>query len=226
MNQITFRSEQALHEGAARFFEEKAVRAIRARGRFLVALSGGRTPIPTYNLLARSQRIDWNKVGIFWSDERCVPPSDPASNFSSARDALLDHASIPQNCVHRIHGEDSPAQAADAYETVIRDIIPDGRFDLILLGMGVDGHTASLFPDHKALDEIIHWVVPVCVPAEPPHRITMTLPLIVKARHILMLTIGDEKEQVRQRIVGGEQLPAGRVKPVDGTMTWYASHGP
>jgi len=223
VNEEHFADLEELHTKAAHLFAELAAQSILARSRFIVALSGGSTPLPIYQRLATLSGIDWSRVHVFWSDERCVSPDDPASNYAAARAALLDRIRGPSPHVHRIPAEDPPSEAADRYEGTVRTIIPNGRFDLILLGMGVDGHTASLFPDHEALCETTRWFVPVRVLAKPAQRITMTLPLIVRARHVLMLTAGNEKERTRRRIVNGEQLPAGRVRPLDGTLTWYST---
>ena len=226
MRHVRFAGPAELHAGAAEAIARRAVQAIEARGRFAIALSGGKTPIPVYEQLGADAVIDWQNTHVFWSDERCVPPEDDSSNFGSAKRVLLDRVNIPGSNIHRIPGEQSPVDAAQAYEKTLRELIPDGRLDLILLGMGADGHTASLFPGHPALQERERWILPVHVRAEPPWRVTMTLPLINNARHVLMLSVGQEKEQTRKRIAAGEDLPAGRVRPSAGEFAWYTSSGP
>ena len=220
MKTITFPETDALYDHATKQFQILAEEAVRLRDRFLVALSGGSTPIPLYERLARSEAMDWESVHIFWSDERCVPPDDPASNYTAARKALLERVPIPAAQIHRIEGERPPLEAADAYEVLVRQTLgADGRFDLVLLGLGADGHTASLFPRHQALTEIERWILPVHVSSDPAWRITMTLPSINAARHVQFLIVGKEKSDAVSRIERGEDLPAARVRPTDGDVT-------
>ena len=221
MKLVRFDDPEALFAYAAERFAHIGAAAIRDRGRFLVALSGGKTPRPLFERLASpgyAERLDWSAVDVFWADERCTPPDDPASNYGSAHRALLVKVSIPPENVHRIHGELSPLAAADLYELSLRAVLgEEGRLDLIVLGIGADGHTASLFPRHQALTEADRWVVPVHVPADPPWRVTMTLPLINAARHVLMLVAGAEKAGTVRDLASGKPLPASRVQPVDGS---------
>jgi len=213
-----------LYDGAAALFSEHACKAIGARRRFSVALSGGRAPRGLYERLAGSpwrDRIDWPSIHVFWSDERCVPPDDTASNYRTSRLSLLDRVPIPQTNTHRIEGDRRPLDAADAYEVQLRSFLgPANRIDFVLLGMGSDGHTASLFPRHQALLETQRWILPVHTSAEPPWRITMTLPLINTARHVLFLVTGSEKAQAVKRIRAGEHLPASRIAPDNGDVSW------
>jgi 6-phosphogluconolactonase len=170
---------------AAEGFVDRARAAIGERGRFAVALSGGSTPRALYALLAAepyAARVDWDRVDVFWSDERAVGPDDPASNYGMARAALLDHVAVPAANVHRIRGEDAPERAAAAYETELRHEMPDGRLDLVLLGMGADGHTASLFPGTAAIRENERWVVAHHVAAVAAWRNTLTPVAINSAR--------------------------------------------
>ena len=215
-----FETTEALYDHAADLFVRIGAGAIEARGRFLVALSGGQTPRPLYEHLGSSAySLDWSKVDFFWSDERSVPPTDPRSNYRSAREVLLDRVSVPPDRVHPIEGELDPLAAADAYEVELRRVLgADGRLDLILFGIGADGHTASLFPRHQALTETERWFVPVHAPAEPPWRVTMTLPLINAARHVLFLATGAEKAVAVQDLVDGKPLPVSLVRPADGTV--------
>jgi len=220
MKLVRFDSREDLFAHAADRFVRIGAEAIRERGRYLVALSGGKTPRPLHERLAASAKLDWAAVDVFWADERSVPPTDPQSNYRSARETLLDRVPIPADRIHRIAGELDPLAAADAYEVELRRVVgADGRFDLILLGIGADGHTASLFPRHQALTETERWIVPVHAPAEPPWRITMTLPLIHAARHVLFLVTGAEKAQAVQAVEEGSPVPAGLVRPTDGTVT-------
>jgi len=165
-------TREALMEAAAARFVSAAGTALRASGRFVVALAGGSTPKALYALLAGAPwagRVDWSRVHVFWGDERCVPPDDPASNYRMACEALLAHVPVSERNVHRIRGEDDPRRAAAAYERVLRETFatpvgpprraPGARFDLVLLGMGDNGHTASLFPGGTAVRETERWVV-------------------------------------------------------------------
>ena len=220
MKTIRFLETERLYDQAASRFETLSARACRARGRFLVALAGGSTPLALYARLARSKAIDWEKAHIFWSDERCVPPDDSASNFGAARRTLLDHVPIPEDQIHRIEGERDPLDAADAYEVLVRrELGGSDPFDLILLGIGVDGHTASLFPRHQALTETERWVLPVHAPSEPPWRVTMTLPLINAARNVLLLAVGTDKADAVRAFHEGATIPASSIRPERGQAT-------
>jgi 6-phosphogluconolactonase len=221
-----------LAQAAAEHFVAQATEAIAARGRFVVALAGGSTPRPTYALLAGgafAAQVKWPRVHVFWSDERCVPPNHAGSNYRMAREALLDRVPIPTANVHRIRGELPPPQAAAAYESELEAVLSaGGRFDLILLGMGADGHTASLFPGTPALAERRRWVVENDVETLDAWRITLTLPVINAARQVTFLVSGAEKAEALARIRAGEPLPAGLVQPAVGRLTWLvdreASH--
>jgi len=224
MKWILCPSLDELARHAADVFTRRSQDAIGRRGRFLVALSGGRTPIALFRRLAepaQSAHVDWPSVHVLWADERCVPPGDAASNYRGARDALLSQVPVPAQNVHRIEGELPPPVAADLYEDGLRGLLgPDGRLDLVLLGMGADGHTASLFPSHPALTESERWAVAVEGPATPLWRVTMTLPLINAARCILFLVAGAEKADVMRRVQAGEDLPAARIAPTEGELLW------
>jgi len=221
MKLVRLDTREALFTQAAEWFARIGADAIGERGRFLVALSGGKTPRPLYERLAASVELDWAAVDLFWADERCVPPADPRSNYQSAREALLDRVPIPADRIHRIAGELDPLAAADAYEIELRRALAEaGRLDLILLGIGMDGHTASLFPRHQTLTETERWVVPVHAPAAPPWRVTMTLPLINAARHVLFLATGAEKAEAVRDLADGKPLPAAMVYPTNGDLTF------
>ncbi|MGH7532424.1 MAG: 6-phosphogluconolactonase, partial [Gemmatimonadales bacterium] len=178
----------ALADAAADGFVTAATEAIEARGRFVVALAGGETPRRTYQRLAtepRRSRVAWSQVVVLWGDERCVPPDAAESNYRMAREALLDHVAVRPEHVHRIHGEKDPAAAATEYEATLRSVLgtPTGppraaagtAIDLVLLGLGTDGHTASLFPGSAATRERHRWVVAEYGSAVSMWRITLTI---------------------------------------------------
>jgi len=217
---IRFETAEALYRHAAVEVERIAADSVRARGTFHLALAGGRTPVPLYRRLAVSTVLDWSAIHLFWSDERCVAPTAPESNYLAAT-ALLRHVPIPPERVHRIRGELDPLTAADAYEITLRRVLgANGRLDLILLGLGADGHTASLFPRHQALTEAERWFVPVHAPAEPPWRVTMTLPMINATRDVLFLISGPAKAPAVRAVEAGEPLPASLVRPMSGHVTF------
>lgn len=202
------------------------------RGRFTLALAGGSTPLALYRLLAAPElrsEIDWATTHIFWGDERAVPPDHPRSNYGATREALLSHLSLPSGQVHRMQGELGATRAAVIYEEELRDLFPDRKaepptLDLVLLGLGADGHTASLFPHHEALRETEHWVVAVRDESLPEPRVTLTLPLLNRARHVLFLVSGAAKADVVREILEGppdrQALPAQGVRPLAGRLTW------
>ena len=177
--------------------------AVAQRGRFTIALAGGSTPAALYSLLASSPlsaEIDWPRWHVFWGDERCVPPDHPDSNYGMAKRTLLDHVPIPPSHVHRMHGEGNPSGAAAEYEHTLHEALaPDGRLDLALLGIGVDGHTASLFPGTAAIYERDRSVVANWVPHLGAHRITLTLPALNGARHVAVLATGADKADAVRR---------------------------
>ena len=203
--------------------------SIAERGRFAVALAGGSTPAALYALLAApplAEEIDWPRWHVFWGDERCVPPDHPDSNYGMAKRTLLDHVPIPPSQVHRMAGEDDPQRAADAYAaTLAETLAPDGRLDLALLGIGDDGHTASLFPGTAALAETERPVVANWVPHLDAHRITLTLPALNRARHVAVLATGaDKADAVRRALApstGDAKPPIALVTPVDAPVVWH-----
>jgi len=215
---------ERLAQAAADRVVALASAAIVERGRFTVALAGGSTPEPAYALLGEqplAQEVDWARVEVYWGDERCVPPDHPDSNYRMARRALLGRVPIPGENIHRIHGELPPREAAAAYRLELQDNLGvDGRFDLVLLGMGPDGHTASLFPGTDALNEGEHSVVAVYVEKLDAWRVTLTLPVINAAHQVVFLVSGEAKADVLARVHAGEPLPAAMVHPVDGQLTW------
>lgn len=222
-------SADAMSHEAARFVLLSTREAVLCTGRCTVALSGGATPGRLYELLASDEyrgALPWDEIEWFWSDERCVPPDDPRSNFRLADQAMLQRAGVAPQQVHRIYGELTPARAALAYESLVRERVPDHAFDLILLGVGEDGHTASLFPGHPVLEEREQLVSAVRGgdTVEVPDRITMTLPLINRARSVLVLAAGASKRKVVQAVQAdavraAERYPVARVRPA-GHLTW------
>lgn len=218
----------ALSRAAADHITELALEAVRQRGRFVLALAGGSTPRATYAELA-SRPVPWDRVHVFFSDERMVPAEHPESNCRMAREALLARVPIPAAHVHPVPTQLEPAVAARVYEEEIRAALPeDGglpRFDLILLGLGTDGHTASLFPGTTALGEAKALVVSNWVPRLDTWRVTFTYPLLDQARAVMFLAAGADKARVVREVVrpaaGGPDHPAGRVRPEAGALTWF-----
>ena len=200
--------EDNLYRRAADLFMETADWAVREKGMFSVALSGGNTPRRLYTLLAEEYagRIPWRNIQVFFGDERCVPPDDPESNFRMANEALLSKVNIPEVNIHRMKGEIEPKQAAKEYEEEIRCVLGDNPFDLILLGMGEDGHTASIFPGSCALDST-KLVESVWVEKLSSHRLTLTPRVILAARHILVLVTGEKKARALKQVIEGPHNP-------------------
>jgi 6-phosphogluconolactonase len=199
--------------------------AIAERGRFTLALAGGDTPRALYRRLAAlpAGTIDWARTVLFFGDERAVPPDHPESNYRMARESLLAPSAIPAEQVHRIMGEAAPQVAAAQYEAVLRAHFADDwpQFDMVLLGLGSDGHTASLFPGTAALDVTDRWVTANHVPALDAWRITLTLPALNQARELLFLVSGAGKADALAAVLApGSDLPAARVRPVQGRLTW------
>ncbi len=211
---------------AARRFSELVGQALDHACRFHVALAGGGTPKLFYRTLAENHRttIDWSRIDFFWSDERWVPLNDPQSNYRMARQNLLDPLGIAESQIFRVATESGDRdQAAAEYEKrVIEHMGVPPVFDLILLGAGEDGHTASLFPGSAALDKTDRWVVSNWVEKLQAWRITFTLPLLNQARHVFFLVNGPGKAEVLEAIFRGGSLPAARVQPVQGQVEWYA----
>jgi 6-phosphogluconolactonase len=199
---------------------------IQERGRFTLVLSGGRTPRRLYQLL-EPEDLEWERVQLFFGDERCVPPDAEGSNYGMARGALLNRIPVSPEQVHRIPGELAPEEAARRAEEDLRASVPGDPWpvlDLVVLGMGPDGHTASLFPGSPELEESTRLMVPVHRPEMPqPWRVSMTLPVINAARRVLVLVGGSHKApMVRRALDGDPAVPAGRVRPA-GELTWLIS---
>ena len=231
MSNIRICADKAkLAQAAADYVVDCYREALGTYGDFAIALSGGSTPRTLFQLLADSAgagAIDWSKVQVFWGDERTVPPDHPDSNYRMARETLFDHVPLPADNIHRIPAELPPEQAAQAYEATLRQFFESrvgGRFDLILLGMGDDGHTASLFPHTAALDETERLVVANDVPQLNTRRITLTYPVINRAAHVMFLVSGASKTAVLKAVLEGpsrpHDLPSQRVQPVNGDLVW------
>lgn len=210
---------------AAKFIVDLAKDALSERNEFRIALSGGNTPRPVYSQIAKAG-LAWNKVVFTFGDERCVPPNNDQSNYRMARESLFDLANVPEKSVLRMRGEIDPEAAAKEYEQTIDSMAterdePVYRHDLILLGMGDDGHTASLFPGTAALTEMERRVVANFVSKFNSWRLTFTYPLINNARHVCFLVNAKKNRELIDQVIGGDQqYPAARVKPAPGQVTW------
>ena len=226
-----FKDNLTLSVAAAEIFIAAAAEAIRSRGRFMAALSGGSTPSRLYHLLANEpyrSRIEWLKTFIFWSDERCVPPGDEGSNYHQAYEILLKHVSIPDENVQRIKGEFEPAKASNDYAQTLKRFAAPGldwpRFDLVLLGMGADGHTASLFSGSQVEVSSPTQAVTANYQDRPAKRVTLTSPVFNSARMIILLVTGADKAETISKVLGDvsmpEQYPAQRLHPADGQVIW------
>jgi 6-phosphogluconolactonase len=214
-------------DGAAGFILEKSRKAIAERNEFRIALSGGNTPAPVYAQIAtEANHFPFEFVRFTFGDERCVPPDDPQSNFRMARENLFVPAAVPEKSIMRMRGEIDPQIAAQEYEQQLDAIAaergePIYQHDLILLGLGDDGHTASLFPGTAALEETGRRVVANFVPKLSAWRLTFTFPLINRARHILFLVGASKSSQLIERVLeGDQQFPAARVNPSAGEVRW------
>jgi 6-phosphogluconolactonase len=212
---------------AANFILGHARTALAEREQFRIALSGGNTPRPIFSEVARIGRdLPWDRVVFTFSDERCVPPDDVQSNFRMARESLFVPAAVPEKSIARIRGEIDPQVAAQEYQDGLDRLAAQRgemiyRHDLILLGVGDDGHTASLFPGTAALQEAARGVVANFVPKFETWRITFTFPLIGQARHICFLANANKNAALLDQVLAGDrQYPAARVEPADGDLTW------
>ncbi|MBC8109093.1 MAG: 6-phosphogluconolactonase [Anaerolineae bacterium] len=217
---------EVAHEGARRFVELSEA-AIELAGRFSVGLAGGSTPRAMYELLATPQyqtQVDWPNIDVFFGDERCVPPDDPQSNYHMAREALLSKVPIPGDNIYRMRGEADPNEAAKEYGQMLKEKFGDNGLDLIYLGMGGDGHTASLFPITAALRETKHRCVANHVPQLNTWRITLAAPFINRARDVIVMVASADKAKRLAEVLEGprdpERLPIQLIQPVSGKMSW------
>lgn len=228
-----FADPRALARGTAEEFERRVHSWLATNGRFSVALAGGSTPRDLYELLASEpyrRRVPWGRVHLFWGDERAVPPNSEESNFGMTWDAMISKLAIPPGNVHRMRGELDPEEAAREYERELRSFfdLPHGWpcFDLVLLGMGEDGHTASLFPNEPATQEGERLAVPVAaVKGSHGARVTLTPPVLNHAACIMFLVTGEKKADVVRVVLEGdgegERLPAAMIRPRDGELVWH-----
>ena len=223
-----YESSADLAAALAARFAESAEFSITERGAFYVALAGGSTPAAAYEVLAGepySTQINWNDVFLYFGDERCVAPDDAQSNYGLAQRTLFERIKIPAHNIHRMHGEDEPARAAQAYTRILKEDLGElPRFDLIMLGMGPDGHTASLFPgSHPSMEETALVIAPY-VEALKSHRLTLTPRVINNARHVVIATQGAGKAAALASALHGpieaNVHPVQIVNPSDGTLTW------
>ena len=224
----------ALAARAAQYMVEMAEESVQARGRARIAISGGSTPKAAFQLMGDPHqpwraRMPWDQLELFWVDERCVPPDHEDSNFRMTREALLDYAPLRSEQIHRMEGELDPEEAASRYESELRNSFRlEGAqvptFDLVQLGMGPDGHTASLFPNTTALNEMLRLVVANHVPQQKDSwRLTLTWPVINHARSVFFLIGGPDKAGVLKEVLTGprdpERLPSQLIHPVSGILT-------
>jgi len=225
-----FNDLEDLSRAAADLFVEQAANCIAERDQFLVALNGGSTPTRLFQLLATEHRenIDWRKVHVFWGDERCVPPDDPGSSYGQAREMLLRHVPIPDSNIHRIKGELGPVEASKEYALILKEFASPPlqwpRFDLVYLGMGEDGHTASLFP--RSPVDVTESVIPVTANYQdrPANRVTLTPRVFNQARMIAFMATGEKKANTLAEVLSDRynpaQYPAQRIHPEDGSLIW------
>ena len=222
-----FPNVAALNEAAARLIVEIASEILQANDKFSIALAGGSTPEALYKLLASGKfknQIDWTKTHVFFGDERCVAPDDAQSNYRMANAALLARVPIPTENIFRLRGEIEPEKAALEYEEIIKKTLGENtRFDLILLGMGDDGHTASLFPKTEALSETQKLVTANFVEKLNANRLTLTFRAINRAKNVLFLVAGAKKAQTVEKVLSSETIdsPSSLIKPENGNCFWF-----
>lgn len=228
-----YATPDAVATAVAEMFASVADEEVGRKGFFTAALSGGTTPVAAYRELAGrrySSVVPWGSTHLFWGDERCVGPEHPESNYRAAADALLARVPIPEENIHRMQGELAPADAARAYEGEVIDTFGrldparpgTPRFDLVLLGLGADGHTLSIFPGTRAAEERQRLVVENHVESLGSWRLTMTMPLVNSAARVVFLVTGEAKAEVLARVMSGAhpELPASMVRPAGGTLIW------
>jgi 6-phosphogluconolactonase len=224
-----FDDPESLSRAAADLFVQEAITAVAERGLFTVALSGGHTPSPTYRHLATSPWRDqtpWDKIHVFWGDERCVPITDACSNARMAYETLLNHVPVNPDHVHPIRCSGDPKSGGNRYEQLLQAQLPANTpaLDLVFLGLGQNGHTASLFPYSPALEEKSRWAMDVYVDEQHLYRVTLTPTLINAARTVVFLVTGLEKAEVLRLVLMGprdyRKLPAQRIDPKRGRLIW------
>jgi 6-phosphogluconolactonase len=232
MDTRVFQDGDALSRAALDELLRIVSNAVKERGRFAIALAGGHTPAKLYQMWAQGEKTGtqtpWERVHLFWGDERYVPYDDPASNYRMARESLIAHVPIPASNVHPMPTDaPQPEKAAEAYEGELSRFFGAGTpaFDVQLLGLGVEGHTASLFPGSPALEEKARWVAAAVAAVEPPQRLTLTLPVLNQARNTFFLVTGADKRPIiaalrGQSAQGSGAYPASRVQP-NGPVVWF-----
>ena len=228
-----FVNSLAMSHAAAEHFQQSATRAVSARGRFLAALSGGSTPQELYGLLAQfpyRDLLSWERIHFFWGDERCVPPVHPESNYGQATRTFLDQVPVPAENIHRVRGELEPAAGARDYAHQLQQYASEGlawpRLDWVLLGLGADGHTASLFPGSISPGEKESPVIAVTAnyQGRPANRVTLTPLAFNSARNIVFLVTGKSKAETLAAVLAGpldpQRWPVHRISPSDGSVSW------
>ena len=221
--------EEAVAQSAAEIFVEQFRLSMLRSDKMSVVLSGGQTPMRTYQRLADAAlqcQVDWSRVHIFWGDERCVPITDARSNYKMAQQAFLSQVPIPAGHIHPILCTQHPQLAAQDYEAGLKSYFKNApaRFDLVFLGLGEDGHTASLFSQTEALNEKVRWVKALQKPTEDFARITLTLPLLNLTQLAVFLVTGADKAQILKKVLAGSEdakpVAAQLIRPVDGRLLW------
>ncbi len=222
-------------QAVAQFLSDTAIKAVGEKRRFTVALSGGSAPKRLYKILASDpfiNQIPWSKTFVFWGDERFVPPNDPENNARMARELLLNHVPVPPGQIFPIPTESKPEIAAENYASTLASVFGDDdfpKFDLILLGLGTNGHTASLFPHTSVLDEKNRWTGTIYLGEKDQHRITLTAPVINYAKNIVFLVFGEKKADILANVLEGprqpQKWPAQLVNPKSGSLTWFIDEG-
>jgi 6-phosphogluconolactonase len=223
-----FPDSPTLTKAVSEHFIQIGNHAILMYGRFVVAMAGGSTPEAAYLLLSTrpfASQIDWSRVHFFWGDERCVPPDHIESNFQMASEALINHISIPSSNIHRMEGEIEPTVAADRYQKKLEAFFGSRpHFDLILLGLGTDGHTASLFPGTNAIHENVDWVVANYIKKLDTWRITLTPRILNQAHNIAFIVSGENKAIPLKAVLGGDYqpdvYPSQIIRPTNGKLVW------
>ncbi len=230
-----FHDLERLSLHASKLFVEQAAQSIAERDQFLVALNGGGTPTRLFQMLATDfhNKVDWNKIHFFWGDERCVPPDDPGSSYGQARELLLSRVPIPESNIHRVKGELAPVEASKEYSLILKAYASPPldwpRFDLVYLGMGEDGHTASLFPGSPV--NVSEAALPVIAPYQdrPANRVTLTQLVFNSARMVVFMATGEKKAITLAEVLSDrynpELYPAQRIDPKDGELIWLVDEG-
>lgn len=221
-----FVNVEELSQAVADLVVKCAQAAVQASGRFAWALSGGETPTRTYELLSHSNRMPWTQTHVFWADERCVSPFDPRSNFGMANELMLKRVPIPEQNVHRIECEEGAKASAEKYERSLQ-IFFDGEmvgFDLVLLGLGSDGHTASLFPGAVPQSAAERWVIGSTSPGDNLPRVSLTATIINQSKEVVFLVSGAAKAQIAKDVLrineDTPKLPAQTIRPKSGVLVW------